>query len=477
MAKGRTALPTDVKALVELVHQLVEINERQEKKVEGLTYQVEYLKRQLFGRKSEKIDPDQLQLGFQGEEATTPPPAEEAPPGDLPEEPEKARNGHGRRKAPASLPREKIEYRLDEADRKCCECGSTMNEFGMDSSEQVEFKPQILFIKEHVRYKYACRCDLSTVKMADIPQRPIEKGVAGVGLLAYILVSKFCDHLPLHRLEKMFGRYGFEIPRSTLCDWNKASIDLLEPIYKAGKEEVLESAVINTDDTTTKVQGKQKGTSYTGRFWTYVGDKDHPLILYDFTQNRKKEGPALFLSNYKGYLQADAYSGYDSLFESGEVVEVGCFAHARRKFFDAQSTAALPAGVALSYVQRLYEIETRAKELDPREREDLREAESQPILKEFKEWLDIQATKALPKSPIGDAIGYALNHWRALTRYTTDGRLSIDNNAAERALRSICIGRKNWLFMGNHEGGRRAAIIFSLVESCKRNVRVRSEPS
>lgn len=245
------------------------------------------------------------------------------------------------------------------------------------------------------------------------------------------------------------------------------SVEVLEPVVGAMKREVLKSHVIQTDDTPVRVQ--DKGKTHRAYLWVYIGDGEHPHTIYDFTWTRSRDGPEQFLEGYKGYLQADAFSGYEGLYSDGKIVEVGCWAHARRKFFDAKATAPVPANEALLRIQSLYNVERRAKDMDVTERLALRREQSVPRLERLEAWLRDVQPRVLPKSPIGQAIAYTLGNWTALVRYTQDGRLEIDNNSAERALRSVVVGRKNYLFTGSERGGHAAATLYSLIASTKRH--------
>ena len=251
-----------------------------------------------------------------------------------------------------------------------------------------------------------------------------------------------------------------------MCGWMAQSAWLLEPIWKAMKAEVLKSRVIQTDDTTVPVLDRRLDRARTARLWVYLGDREHPYAVYDYTADRSRDGPERFLGDYKGYLQADAYSGYDRIYSRG-VVEVGCFAHARRKFFDARTSDPERAHEALARIRLLYAVEAAGKGLDEAGRLALRRERSVPLLERLGTWLDEQARVVLPKSPIGGAIGYARSNWAALNRFTEAGYLSIDNNASERAVKPVALGRRNWLFAGSEGGGRTAAILFSLASTCK----------
>jgi transposase len=298
-------------------------------------------------------------------------------------------------------------------------------------------------------------------------------------MLAHVVVSKYADHLPLHRQAVILGRQGLEVNRSTLCGWTAQVAELLEPLHEAMKVEVLKSKVIHGDDTPVAVLdrredpppgvGQKRKKARQGRLWVWVGDKGHPHTVFDYTPNRRREGPLDFLGGWRGYLQADAYPGYNTLYRERGVVEVACWAHTRRKFFDALDVDRERGQAALAFIHRLYQVEAQARDMEPRQRQKLRQKEALPVLLAFKEWLDGQALLVLPRSAMGEAMGYALRQWPALCRYVEDGDLAIDNNAAENALRGVALGRKNWLFEGSDEGGKRAAVLYSLIQSCRRH--------
>lgn len=292
--------------------------------------------------------------------------------------------------------------------------------------------------------------------------------MAAPGMLAYVATSKYADHLPLNRLEGIFKRDGTSISRSTMCDWMAGTARCLLPIYERMKELVRSSKVIWTDDTPMKLQDRDHERNIrTGRVWVYIGDAVNPLTVFDFTDSRKRDGPVSFLGNFRGFLQADAFSGYDCIIAGGQVKEVACWAHARRKFFDALSTNSAVCSTDLRMIGELYAVEKRTKDGTTLQRLNERQAERASILKRIKEWLDQQKLTSLPKSRFGKAVTYVMNNWNALNRYIDDGELTIDNNSSERALRVTAVGRKNWLFMGSMDGGRNAAIITSLIASCK----------
>jgi len=286
-----------------------------------------------------------------------------------------------------------------------------------------------------------------------------------------VVVSKFSDNLPLFRFEDISTRYGLYLPRSTLCDWVGKVADLLKPLYELQKELVRQGGVIWTDDTHVTVLGGEEPGSQKGRFWVYIGPSAFPYDVYDFTPNRQRDGPAQFLANYAGYLQADAFSGYDGIYtgSDGQIVEVACWAHARRKFFEARSSSPAEASLILEMIRRLYEVEDRARPLDDAARRAMRQTEAVPILERLREALDRLSSKLLPKSTLAQAVTYALNQWQALCRYTEDGRLTIDNNVSERRLRDQAISRKNWLFLGSEQAAPRAAVIYTIIAGAKRH--------
>jgi transposase len=475
--------------------QLLEELQRRTREMDGLQHQLQYLLRRLFGRSSEKVDSKQLLLfnellqQLAPETPAVEPVAPEAPATSKPNT-----NGHGRRRLPANLERRQVIHDLPEEEKPCPCCGKMRHVIGRETSEQLDYVPAKLAVIEHVRLKYACpACEANAapggpqIATAEKPLSPIEKGLAAPGLLAYVIVSKYGDHLPLHRLEKILQRHGIEIARSTMCDWAAQCADVLDPLYRRMIEQVLGSKVIHTDDTPVDVLDRSLNQTRTGRFWVYLGDKEHPFTVFTYTPSRSRDGPMQFLKDWGKdepvYLQADAFGGYDGIYcgeAGGAVTEVACWAHARRKFYDARTSDVTTSTQALAYIRLLYDVEDQAKQSAERaetdlvsERYRLRQESTVPRLQQFKGWLESQQAprggSVLPKSPMGQAITYALNQWDALSVYTTDGRLAIDNNAAENALRRVAVGRKNWLFCGSDNGGNTAAILFSLIATCQRH--------
>ncbi len=429
------------------------------------------LRRYLFGPRRERCtdDPDQgrlFDLPAEPEpEPLAPLPADDAasPRPHPARTPRRARFEH--------LPHIRIEHDLSEAEKTCSCCGAPKARIGEDESRELEFIPARLEVRVHVLPKYACSRCRDGVKSPPAPPRPTPGGMAGPGLVAFVVVSKFADHLPLYRLEDILTRHGVYLSRSTLGDWVRDAASVLEPLAELQRSLVLQSPVIWTDDTPVTVLGGDEPGSTTGRFWAYIGDDGHPYTVYDFTMSRSRDGPAAFLRDYRGFLQADAYGGYDGIFlgSDGGIEEVACWAHARRKFFDARPNAPRQANEILEWIRQLYDIEDRAREWPAAERLALRQREAVPILDRIEAKLDELTGRVLPKSSLGQAVTYARNQWAALRRYTGDGRLTIDNNVSERALRLQAIGRKNWEFVGSAEAGPRAAVLFTILAGAKRH--------
>ncbi len=468
-------LPEDISACHLMIVELVDELKRRNLLNEKLQHQLDHMMRARYGQKADRIDPNQLCLfdlaavATQAPESTTE--EEEAQQQPAPESKTPKRKGHGRNVIPENLPKERVVHDVPADKRTCPKCGDECRCIGEETSRQLEYIPASLKVIEHVRLKYACgRPDCrGAVILAEKPDQPIEKGLAGPGLLAHVITSKYADHLPLHRQEDILARHGVEISRGTMCGWAMQSADLVEPLYDLMGQRVLESKVIHTDDTTVSVLDRRLTKTRTGRLWVYVGDGDYPYTVYDYTPNRKRDGPASFLEGFSGYLQADAYAGYDKIYAPGDVVEIACWAHARRKYVDAQGSDPVRAVVATAWIRGLYEVEHKAAGLSADERRALRQEHSKPMLDKFEKWLREEYQKVLPKSPIGGAISYSLSNWQALVQYVEDGDLAIDNNAAERALRPVAVGRKNWMFAGSDRGGRAAAILGTLVQSAKRH--------
>jgi len=474
-------LPNDIDLLKQMVAELLTSLQNKDQRIGKLQHYLEQLLRQRYGRKSERledIDPELL-LPFIQEYIKEQAEQNKDEDIDSKKEPAKeeityTRNKPKRKKLPEDLPRDKVEYDLEDSEKVCDCCGEQLQRIGAETSEQLDYIPASLRVIEHVRFKYACKHCEQKVVTADKARQPIEKGLPAAGLLAHVVISKYVDHLPLYRLEGIFRRHDIDIKRSTMCGWAGSCADLLEPLYNLMEKEVLESKVINSDDTPVRVQDKNLDKkTRTGRLWIYCGDQNHPYNVYDYTANRSREGPERFLRDYQqGFLQADAYAGYDFIFDDPlrDVIELLCWAHARRKFYDARKSAPQLGYTAIAWIKLLYDVEKEIKGLSAEQKKAVRQEKSVPILNDFKEGLDeITFEQALPQSPIRQAINYTINGWEALCRYTQDGDLSIDNNVAERLMRPIAIGRKNWLFFGSDNGGRTAAILFTITQSAKRH--------
>jgi transposase len=467
MAGDPDVLPQHPDDLRQFCLQLLATLDEKDQVIEKLSHQLALFRRYLYGRRSEQLDPGQLLLEFATwAKAMNEAPAAPAEPPAPPPAP-RPRRGHGRTPLPALLPRQRVEHTLPADACACRACGDALVKIGEETSEQLDYTPASLFVIEHVRFKYACAACEGHVVAAPMPAQPIDKGRPGPGLLAQVITAKFTDHLPLNRQTEIFARHGVTLARQTLCDWIGAGADLLEPLYRDLRASVLGSKVIHTDDTPVPVLDREGGATRDGRLWVYVSDHTPADLVYDYTPTRSRAGPAAFLGEFRGYLQADAYAGYDALYATGRVLEVGCWAHARRYFWDAKGADAGRALRALGAIRELYAVEADARALAADARRAQRQERARPVLERFKTWLDEQADVILPKSPIGEAVGYARKQWGALTRYLDDGDLAIDNNVSERALRKVVVGRGNWLFCGNDEGGRRAAILYSLVGTCK----------
>jgi transposase len=487
-------LPDDPATLRQLVLQLLEALRGKDTELSKLQHHMDLLLRRLYGRSSEKIDPLQLLLfAAAAQEAAAPP----EPPAVVETETHHGtRPGHGRRPKPDHLKRVDVIHDLTEAEKQTLAGDGELILIGEEITEQYEWEPSSLYIVRHIQKKYARKPQLlesgaapheKNVITAPKPPQPIPGGIAGPGLIAEVVTNRFVDHLPFHRQERRFGRHGFPFSRQTTDAW---ALDVAErwfaPLVDVMLEEVLASDSLNTDDTPVNVRDAHGKGRYQGRFWDYVGDDLHPHTVLRYTPNHSRDGPggpAEVLKNYSGFVQADAFSGYDAIYlgSHDRIVEVACWAHARRKFFEAQNADRARSEIALAHIARLYAVEkelrqhreTDWKELDRDERCRRilaeRQARSLTVLKQFGDWLEAEAPRVLPKSPLREALGYARNNWTALNQYAHHGCLAIDNNAAERALRGIAIGRRNWLFLGSDRGGRAAAVHYSLIASCLRN--------
>jgi transposase len=467
LANPDAPLPTDVASLQELVRQLLgEVRRLREGDAqlrqdnEQLRHRLDQALRLHFGQRSERSRPRRARV-----------------PRDLPERDESgSRPGHGRQPLPEHLPRERVVYDLAEADKPCPCCGGPRVCIGEHVSEQLDYRPASFFVVQHARKTYACRsCEgpgerrFTTAGPAVVG--PIPKGLPGPGLLSHLLTCKYADHLPLHRQVGIVARSGVRLSRSTLCDWMASAATLLGPLVALMRSRLLLSRAIHSDDTSVPFLERGRDKAREGHLWVYIGDRDHPYVVFDFTDHYRRDGPEQFLKGYAGYLQADALAQYEGLFRAGAVVHVACNAHARRRFVESQASAPAEAEEALKYIRKLYKVERDMVGLftadDDAGRQQYRSAQTAAVREEFHAWLVGQQARALPKSPLGGAVGYAVSNWAALMRYTEQGYLGIDNNLAERALRQVVVGRANWQFCGSAEGGRTAAALYSVVGTCK----------
>jgi transposase len=489
-------LPDDPAVLKQLVVQLLEELQKANVRLQRQEHHMHLLLKKIYGRTSEKFDPRQgvlfdPDLNAEEEAPSTPAPdTTEATPASSPAA--KNRDRHGRGRIPDETEREEVIHDLTDPEKAALGGMENLVELPPATSEQLDWRPSTLFVTVHVRKKYARKEQLpesgltlseQNVVVARKPPEAIPGGLAGPGLMAQVIVSKGADHLPLYRLEGIFKRQGVRISRQTMDGWWLQTAEFLRPLYGLAVQVVLASHVIHTDDTPVKVRDAYRKQKHTGRFWPYVGDPLHPLTVFDYTTTHQRDGPAAFLKDYRGYLQADAFNGYDGIYleSKGRIIEVGCWAHARRKFHESRRLDSARMETALAWIGKLYAVEKDLRERCQGEWETLtleqravriaaeRQQRSRPLLDGFHTWLEAETPKVLPKSPVRGAMDYTLNNWAALSIYPEDGWLDIDNNEGENSLRGLCIGRRNWLFCGSDRGGRAAAIHFSLLASCKRH--------
>jgi len=467
------ALPADaLRALILAQHEQLISRERE---IEHLKLLLVKLHRMQFGRKSEKLQRQIEQLELRLEELESnrsepkPPAPEPVPAAASTAPPAKPTRGV----LPSHLPRQTRRHEPKET--VCPQCQGELRKLGEDVSEMLEYVPASFVVIRHVRTKLSCtKCDC--IVQAEAPSRPIERGLAGPGLLAHVLVSKYCDHQPLYRQSEMYARQGVELERSTLADWVGGSARLLQPLVEALRRYVMAASKLHADDTPVPVLAPSTGKTKTGRLWTYVrddrpaGNTTAPAVWFAYSPDRKGEHPERHLEKFRGTLQADAYAGFNQLYENGRIQQAACWAHVRRKFYDLEQAHASPvAREALQRIGALYGIEEQIRGRPPEERREVRQAQAKPLLDSLRQWFEATLSKLSRKSETTAAIRYALPRWDALTRYMEDGHIEIDNNAAERSLRGVALGRKNYLFAGSDAGGERAAAIYSLIGSAKLN--------
>lgn len=446
--------------------------------MEKLKIQLARLRRMQFGSSSEKIarEIEQLELSLEDLEATAAAEATlagaEPLPTAAPEGPPEARARGGRRKLPEHLPRTEIVHTPHDA---CPSCGGALRKVGEDVTEVLDYIPARFTVIRHVRPALSCRCCEGMVQ-APMPSLPIERGLPTAGLLAHVLIAKYCDHLPLYRQSVIYAREGVELERSLLADWVGKAAALMAPLADAIARHVLAGSVLHADDTPVPVLEPGRGKTKTGRLWVYLRDErahagqDPPAVLYRYTPDRKGEHPQRELVGFRGHLHADGYGGFDALYDGGRIAEVACMAHVRRKFFDEHAETGSPlAAEVLKRIGVLFDIERSLVGLPAEERRHIRQARARPILDELAAFLDATLLCIPRKGDLAKAIRYARSRWMALTRYVDDGRLELSNNAAERAIRPLAIGRRNWMFAGSDAGGERAAAIYTITQTAKLN--------
>jgi transposase len=486
-----TNLPDDKEALKAMLCSLWQERERLEQRAEEqrrraddlyleklrLQQELERYKKATYGPRADRLSMNQLaQMLLEFAERLEQKPIHLEDLREVEPEPEvrRVKRRKGRRALAnfENLPVNTYVYELSAEERPCPSCGVERQEIGSEKSWQIEYIPGHFERLEHVRKKYACpSCERAgenpRIEVAAKAETAIEKGFAGPGLLAFIVTSKFADYLPLYRLEDIFERQGFEISRATQSVWCRDVADVVEPLYERMAERVRESHVVATDDTVLPMLSP--GQTQPARMWVYVGDEANPYNVFDFTLNRSREGPKEFLKDYTQVLLADAYGGYNGVVAGNAITRAGCWSHARRKFVEAEKSAPEIAGEAVTLMDALFAVERQAKDVAVAERLELRQKQSVTILAQLHRKLLIWKEQLLPKHPMADAVNYTLNQWEALTVFTTDGAVPIDNNVSEREMKRVVLNRKNSLFVGNPRGGRTAAILASLTSSCRRH--------
>lgn len=433
--------------------------------VSTLRQELAQLKRMIFGSKSERFVPslpdEQLSLGLIAEEKPLEIKKQEV--AYIRTKAEKQTKHQGRMPLPAHLPR--VEHHIEPQINT-----EGMKKIGEEITETLEYIPGKLLVNKYVRSKYAS-INGEGVVIGTLPSRLIEKGIAEASLLAYLLTSKYVDHLPLHRQIEIFKRLGVKLPPSTVSDWVSYSLNALKPLYEVLLSKVKNSCYLQADETPIKVLDKdKKGDTHRGYYWVYHAVKES-LVVFDYREGRSREGPEEILKDFKGYLQSDGYGAYDAFGERKDIILINCMAHARRMFEHALDNDKERAGHALQEVQKLYDVERRCREgnFSDQERKKERQEKSLPVLISLENWMKAEYVKVLPQSSIGKAIFYSLSRWKKLSLYAENGKLEIDNNLVENAIRPIAIGRKNYLFAGSHDAAKRSAMMYSLFACCKKN--------
>jgi transposase len=462
-----THLPDNPVVLQQMVAELLKTVTQLRTTIDQQQAHIQYLVRMTFGRRTERVEGPML-FDLAG-------PAGERPPAPSPEAPVPEvivkRRGHGRRPRRADLPHEREVLDLSEAEKACPCCGEVRVRIGADVSERLDYRPASLFVRVLERPTYLCRhCeqqgDNIQAVQAPLPPEPIPRGTVGAGLLAHVIVSKWIDHLPLYRLESILARLGWDVSRSTLCDQMMACARLLTPLYDLMCCRVRSSFALYTDDSPVRLLNPRR-TAYA---WVYVGDLANPYTVFDLSPGHQQEFPEKFLAGYHGFIHADGYTGYNPLYAAG-ATHVGCWMHVRRYFFEAKESDPARAHEAIARIRLLYavEAEAKAKGLTGVDLAAYRRERAGPVLQSFGDWLASEVPRVLPKSKIGEAVGYAANQWPTLIRYLKDGRLTIDNSPAEQAIRPLAVGRRNWLQIAGDGGLKSAAVLLSVAASAKRH--------
>jgi transposase len=464
-----TNLPTDPALLQHLVCDMAAVVEHRDSEIERLKSVIKQLQRVQFGRRSERLDPDQLALGLDDLDGDFAREQESCPRGKKQQTERRSR----RKPLPDHLPREEV--RLDVSEVTCACCGGELHVIGESVSEMLDWVPAQLRVIRTTRPKYACRT-CNTVVQAQAPERPIAGGLATPALLAQVLVSKYCDHTPLYRQSQIFARHGVDLPRSTLAGWVGGACWWLDALHDRLAKNVFASNHLFADDTPIPVLDPGRGHTKTGRLWVYAreqrpwGGPEPPAAVYLFAPDRKAERPASHLEHFKGVLHVDGYAGFEQLAGKGNIVLAACWSHTRRKFYDvAQATNAPIAIEALRRIAELYAIEAQVHGQSPAHRLAARRNRSKSLADSLYMWLNAQLPQLSGRGTLAEAIRYALSRWERLTRFLHDGRVELDTNPVERAIRPVALGRKNHLFAGSDGGGHRWAVLCSLIETCKLN--------
>ena len=481
-------LPDNVAELKQVIASYEDEKRQYQADIKILKEQVAFLRDKLFGCKSEKhpldLNPPQLLLFDEPGDISSEQPTPSDEEIDVPAH---KRKKPGRKPLPKDLPRVDVIHDLKE-EEKICGCGCQMSRIGTEESEKLDIIPAKIRVIHHIRYKYACKncegveSEAGAVKIAPAPEQLIPKSIATPGLLAYVLTSKFVDHLPFYRQEDQFKRIGVDLSRATMANWSIKVAERCNPLLGLLQSEILSGPLVNIDETTVQVL-KEPGRKNTTKSYMWVfrgGPPEKPALIFQYHPTRSGQVPSDYLRNYEGYIQTDGYSGYNALGQKKGIIHLGCWAHARRKFKEVQNAAKNikncknktgSADVALNYIRKLYAIEKRAKSLDytPEQIYKDRQDKARPILDDFKNWLDKRALQTPPKGLLGKAISYTLNEWEKLIQYINDGLLRPDNNLAENAIRPFVVGRKNWLFSGSPKGAEASAALYSLIETAKAN--------